>query len=144
MKTFFSVKVTGSITVSIESNEDGDANGGDDGVLVDDGNVIFDALLAPYMKSLMNDAVKKNSVTRTLPLKKKKILMMMPSVLCHNVVSLLMLMMRRRKRMMMLMMLMMMEKRKRIRKQKRRPVICVLCRSTMSMRKTINSPRRWT
>ena len=55
MKTSFSVKVTGSITVSIEpSNEDGGGGGAAD---VDDnsGNVLVDVLL----KSLVNDAIKK-------------------------------------------------------------------------------------
>ena len=56
MKTSFSAKVTGSITVSIEpSNEDGCGGGAAD---VDDdngGNVLVDALL----KSLVDDAVKK-------------------------------------------------------------------------------------
>jgi hypothetical protein len=59
MKTSFSMKVTGSITVNIESNEDG---GDDGGVATEDndgGNVLYDALLAPYMKSLMNDAIKR-------------------------------------------------------------------------------------
>ena len=53
MKTSFSVKVTGSITISIESsNEDGGGAAGD----VDDvGNILVDALL----KSLVNDAIKK-------------------------------------------------------------------------------------
>jgi hypothetical protein len=58
MKTSFSMKVTGSITVSIEpSNKN--SGGGDAAEDNDDGNVLFDALLAPYMKSLMNEAVKK-------------------------------------------------------------------------------------
>jgi hypothetical protein len=54
MKTSFSVKVTGSITVSIEppSNEDG---GGDGGDANDGGSILVDVLL----KSLVNDAVKK-------------------------------------------------------------------------------------
>jgi hypothetical protein len=55
MKTSFSVKVTGSFTVSIEppSNEDGRG----DAATVDDdvGNIFVDVLL----KSLVNDAVKK-------------------------------------------------------------------------------------
>jgi hypothetical protein len=60
MKTSFSVKVTGSFTVSIEpSNQDeddrGDAIGGDG----DDDNVLVDVFLAQCMKSLVNDAVKK-------------------------------------------------------------------------------------
>jgi hypothetical protein len=63
MKTSFSVKVTGSITVSIEpSNEDGGDNGGEDND-GDGGNVLFDALLAPYMNSLMHNAVKKYVTT---------------------------------------------------------------------------------
>jgi hypothetical protein len=55
MKTSFSEKVTGSITFSIESNEDGDDGGGaaDD---VDGGNILVDVLL----KSLVNDAIKKH------------------------------------------------------------------------------------
>jgi hypothetical protein len=53
MKTSFSVKVTGSITVSIEpSNEDG---GGDANHANDCGSILVDVLL----KSLVNDAVKK-------------------------------------------------------------------------------------
>jgi hypothetical protein len=54
MKTSFSVKVTGSFTVSIEppSNEDG---GGDGGDANDGGSILVDVLL----KSLVNDAVKK-------------------------------------------------------------------------------------
>ena len=56
MKTSFSVKVTGSITISIEpSNEDGGGAGAAD---VDDDNsrnVLVDVLL----KSLVNDAIKK-------------------------------------------------------------------------------------
>jgi hypothetical protein len=63
MKTSFSMKVTGSITISIEPSNDGgggvDANDGDD----NGDNVLFDALLAPYMKSLMNDAIKKYVLT---------------------------------------------------------------------------------
>ncbi|OEU06852.1 hypothetical protein FRACYDRAFT_252692 [Fragilariopsis cylindrus CCMP1102] len=60
MKTSFSVKVTGSITVSIEpSNADGGGGGGAAAAAdVDDdnsGNVLVDGLL----KSLVNDAVKK-------------------------------------------------------------------------------------
>jgi hypothetical protein len=55
MKTSFSVKVTGSITVSIEpSNEDED--GGCD---ANGGGSILEVFLASYMKSLVNDAVKK-------------------------------------------------------------------------------------
>jgi hypothetical protein len=51
MKTSFSMKVTGSITVSIEpSNEDGGAAAADDC-----GSILVDVLL----KSLVNDAVKK-------------------------------------------------------------------------------------
>jgi hypothetical protein len=52
MKTSFSVKVTGSFTVSIESpsNEDGDGGDANDG-----GSILVDVLL----KSLVNDAVKK-------------------------------------------------------------------------------------
>jgi hypothetical protein len=56
MKTSFSMKVTGSITVSIEppSNEDG--GGGGDGSAADDvGSILVDVIL----KSLVNDAVKK-------------------------------------------------------------------------------------
>jgi hypothetical protein len=56
------MKVTGSITVSIEASNGGggaDANDGDD----NGDNVLFDALLAPYMKSLMDDAVKKYVTT---------------------------------------------------------------------------------
>jgi hypothetical protein len=57
------MKVTGSITISIEPSNDGgggvDANDGDD----NGDNVLFDALLAPYMKSLMNDAIKKYVLT---------------------------------------------------------------------------------
>jgi TATA-binding protein-associated factor Taf7 len=55
MKTSFSVKVTGSITVSIEpSNEDED--GGCD---ANGGGSILEVFLASYMKSLVNEAVKK-------------------------------------------------------------------------------------
>ena len=55
MKTSFSVKVTGSISVSIEpSNEDED--GGCD---ANGGGSILEVFLASYMKSLVNDAVKK-------------------------------------------------------------------------------------
>jgi hypothetical protein len=54
MKTSFSVKVTGSFTVSIEPplNEDG---GGDGGDANDGGGILVDVLL----KSLVNHAVKK-------------------------------------------------------------------------------------
>jgi len=53
MKTSFSEKVTGSITVSIEpSNEDGD---GGDATADECGSILVDVLL----KSLVNDAVKK-------------------------------------------------------------------------------------
>jgi hypothetical protein len=57
MKTSFSVKVTGSITVSIESsNENGGGGGGGDAAKANDGgSVLVDVLL----KSLVNDAVKK-------------------------------------------------------------------------------------
>jgi hypothetical protein len=56
MKTSFSVKVTGSITVSIEpSNEDGGDGGGDANDANDSGSILVDVLL----KSLVNDAVKK-------------------------------------------------------------------------------------
>jgi hypothetical protein len=59
MKTSFSVKVNGSITVSIEpSNADGGGGGGGAAaadVDADSGNVLVDVLL----KSLVNDAVKK-------------------------------------------------------------------------------------
>jgi hypothetical protein len=59
MKTSFSVKITGNITVSFEpSNENGTAATDVDGGEED--NVLFEAVLAPYMKSLMNDTVKKN------------------------------------------------------------------------------------
>jgi hypothetical protein len=57
MKTSFSVKVTGSITVSIEpSNEDG---GGD----ANDSGGVLEVVLASYMKSLVNDAIKKYATT---------------------------------------------------------------------------------
>jgi hypothetical protein len=60
MKTSFSMKVTGSITVSIEPSNGGGGAGTGANDSDDDGdNVLFDALLAPYMKSLMDDAVKK-------------------------------------------------------------------------------------
>ena len=63
MKTSFSVKVTGSITVSIEpSNEDGGGGGGDFAE-ANDGGSILEVFLASYMKSLVNDAVKKYVTT---------------------------------------------------------------------------------
>jgi hypothetical protein len=62
MKTSFSVKVTGSITVSIEpSNEDG--GGGGDFAEANDGGSILEVFLESYMKSLVNDAVKKYVTT---------------------------------------------------------------------------------
>ena len=59
MKTSFSVKVTGSITVSIEpSNEDGGGAGAAD---VDGGNPIVDLFLAQCMEKMINDAIKKHA-----------------------------------------------------------------------------------
>jgi hypothetical protein len=58
MKTSFSVKVTGSITVSIEPSNGGDAaaadTNGDNGV-----NFAVDVLLASFMKTLVEDAIRK-------------------------------------------------------------------------------------
>jgi hypothetical protein len=60
MKTSFSVKVTGSITISIEpSNEDGGSGAATDDV-DDGGNILVDVLL----KSLVNDAIKKYAVDK--------------------------------------------------------------------------------
>jgi hypothetical protein len=59
MKTSFSVKVTGSITVSIEpSNEDEDGGGDANG-----SGGVLEVVLASYMKSLVNDAIKKYATT---------------------------------------------------------------------------------
>ncbi|OEU17952.1 hypothetical protein FRACYDRAFT_238383 [Fragilariopsis cylindrus CCMP1102] len=56
MKTFFSVKVIGSITISIEpSNEDG--GGGAVDVDGDDTYVLVDV----FLKSLVNDAVREHT-----------------------------------------------------------------------------------
>jgi hypothetical protein len=59
MKTSFSVKVTGSITVSIEPSNGGD-NGGGAAADVDDGtNIAVDVSLESFMKPLVEEAIKK-------------------------------------------------------------------------------------
>jgi hypothetical protein len=61
METSFFVKVTGSITVSIKpSNEDEDEDGGGD---ANGGGSILEVFLVLYMKSLVNDAIKKYVTT---------------------------------------------------------------------------------
>jgi hypothetical protein len=137
------VKVTGSITVSTEpSNEDG--GDGDGGVAKDNdgGNVPVDVFLARCMKSLVNDAVKKHIRDKCTTLEEEEDNdddLSSPMPQRHNATSLLMQM-----QMMMMMMMVIETLLVRRKRKKMRSVICLMSRLTMSMRKTINSPRRWT